>query len=574
MFMSLNLCKSLLLTGILGVGSVFAASYPPTRDTTGTGLAMTSNAYATAIGKSVLDKGGNAIDAAVAVGYALAVVHPSAGNIGGGGFAVIHLASGKDVVLDFREKAPIKATRDMYLDKKGNVIANASTLGYLAAGVPGTVKGMSAMLDKYGTKSLSELMQPAINLAENGFVLTDRQGETMAAVKNDFAKFASSRKYFLKKDGTSYKGGDVFVQKDLAKTLRLIQKEGESAFYKGKIADLIAADMSKNGGIISKDDLAQYNVVWRKPVSGTYRGYKIISMSPPSSGGTHIIQILNTMENADIAKLGFGSSKTIALMVEAMRQAYADRSVFMADPDFFSVPTDKLLSKEYAKKIYANILKANEQAISSKSIQPGMGMIEAGSPKNLKEGHNTTHYSIADKWGNAVSITYTINAGYGSSAAVEGAGFLLNNEMDDFSIKPGVANLYGLVGGDANAIVPGKRPLSSMSPTIILKDGKLFMVVGSPGGARIITTVLQVISNVIDHKMDIGKAVESPRFHMQWEPDEIRIEPYGMTKDVQENLKKMGYKITELPDMGDVSAIVRDLKTGVMYGVNDPRKEF
>ena len=311
-------------------------------------------------------------------------------------------------------------------------------------------------------------------------MLTDRQGETMAAVKDDFAKFASSRKYFLKKDGSTYTGGETFVQKDLAKTLRLIQKEGESAFYRGKIADLIVTDMQNNGGIISKEDLAQYNVVWRKPVIGTYRGYEIVSMSPPSSGGTHIIQILNTMENADIGKMGFGSSKAIALMAEAMRQAYADRSVFMADPDFFSVPVAELLSKEYAKKIYKNILKANGKAIPSKNIKPGLGIIKVGKPINIREGHNTTHYSIADKWGNAVSITYTINAGYGSAAAVEGAGFLLNNEMDDFSIKPGVANLYGLVGGDANAIVPGKRPLSSMSPTIILKDGKLFMVVGSP----------------------------------------------------------------------------------------------
>lgn len=476
--------KSLMLIGLLSISCAFGASYPPVKDTTGTGLAMTSSAYATAIGKSVLDKGGNAIDAAVAVGYALAVVHPAAGNIGGGGFAVIHLANGENLALDFREKAPLKATRDMYLDKKGNVIPNASTLGYLAAGVPGTVKGMSAMLDKYGTKSLSELMQPAIDLAENGFVITDRQSETMVEVKSDLAKFATTRKYFLKKDGSIYKGGETLVQKDLAKTLRLIQKEGESAFYRGKIADLIVTDMQNNGGIISKQDLEQYNVIWRKPVEGTYRGYKIISMSPPSSGGTHIIQILNTMENADIGKLGFGSSQSIALMAEAMRQAYADRSVYMADPDFFSVPTDKLLAKSYAKKIYANIMKADKKAIASKAIQPGLGEIKVGQPINHKEGNHTTHYSVADKWGNAVSVTYTINASYGAIAAVEGAGFILNNEMDDFSIKPGVANLYGLVGGDANAIVPGKRPLSSMSPTIILKDGKLFMVVGSLGGGR------------------------------------------------------------------------------------------
>lgn len=565
--------KSLVLSALLA-SSAFSASYPPLKDPTGTGLALASSTYAMEIGKAVLDNGGNAIDAAVAVGYALAVVHPAAGNIGGGGFAVIHLSNGQNVALDFREKAPLKATKDMYLDKKGNVIPDASTLGYLAAGVPGSVKGMSAMLDKYGTKPLSELIQPAIDLAENGFIITDRQAETMLEAKSDFAKFATSKKYFLKKDGSTYKDGERLIQKDLAKTLRLIQKDGESAFYKGKIADLIVADMKKNGGIISKEDLAQYNVVWRKPVTGTYRGYKIISMSPPSSGGTHIIQMLNTMENAPIAKLGFGSSQTIALMAEAMRQAYADRSVFMADPDFFSVPTNKLLAKDYAKKIYANILKSEGKAIPSKDIQPGLGVIKVGQPVNHREGNHTTHYSVADKWGNAVSVTYTINASYGAIAAVDGAGFILNNEMDDFSIKPGVANLYGLVGGEANAIVPGKRPLSSMSPTIILKDGKLFMVVGSPGGSRIITTVLQVISNVIDHKMDIARAVESPRFHMQWAPDEIRIESYGMPKDVQNNLKKMGYKLTELPDMGDVNAIMRDPKTGIMYGVSDPRKEF
>lgn len=566
--------KSVML-GFLGYScfmSANAASYPPIRDMDGTGLAMTSNPLATAIGKKVLDSGGNAIDAAVAVGYALAVVHPAAGNIGGGGFAVIHLANGENTTLDFREKAPLQATKDMYLDKKGNVIPNASTIGYLAAGVPGTVKGMSAMLNKYGTKKLDELIQPAIDLAENGFALTDRQAQTMLEAKNDLAKFNSTKKYFLKKDGSTYKGGEVLVQKDLAKTLRLIQKEGEDAFYKGKIADMIVHDMQNNGGIITKEDLAQYNVVWRKPVIGTYRGYEIISMPPPSSGGPHIIQILNTLENTDMSKLGFGSSKSIHIMSEAMRQAYADRSVFMGDPDFVDVPLKQLLDKQYAKKIFANI-KPN-MATPSKNIKPGLGIIPAVHAKNLKEGNHTTHYSIVDKWGNAVSVTYTINASYGSAAAVDGAGFLLNNEMDDFSIKPGVPNLYGLVGGDANAIEPNKRPLSSMSPTIILKDGQVFMVVGSPGGARIITTVLQVIVNVIDYKMDIAKAVESARFHMQWLPDEIRIEPYGMTKDVQDNLKKMGYKITELPDMGDVNAVIVDHKTGMIYGVNDPRKEF
>ena len=552
-----------------------AASYAPIKDTTGTGLAMSSSPYCTKIGKNVLDSGGNAIDSAVAVGYCLAVVHPAAGNIGGGGFALIHLANGENVALDFREKAPLKASRDMYLDSNKNVIENASTIGYLAAGVPGTVKGMSAMLDKYGTKKLSELIAPAIHLAENGFVVTDRQSETMREAQKDLAKFESSRKYFLKKDGSVYKGGEVLVQKDLAKTLRLIQKQGESAFYRGKIADLIEKDMEKNGGIITKEDLANYQVAWRKPQIGTYRGkYTIISMPPPSSGGVHIIQILNVLENTDLGKLGFQSSKSIHLIAEAMRQAYADRSIFMGDPDFVSVPDKALTDKKYAKAIFDNIKKHENSAIPSKEIKAGLGIIKSDSKPNLKEGNHTTHYSVTDKWGNAVAVTYTINASYGSAAAVSGAGFLLNNEMDDFSIKAGVPNLYGLVGGDANAIEPNKRPLSSMSPTIILKDDKLYMVVGSPGGARIITTVLQVILNVIDYKMDIARAVEYPRFHMQWLPDEIRIEAYGMSEDVKENLQKMGYKIVELPDMGDVNAILRDSKSGIYYGVNDPRKEF
>ncbi|EOH7268383.1 TPA: gamma-glutamyltransferase [Campylobacter jejuni] len=541
----------------------FGAANPPIQDRTGTGLVLSSHELANKIGKEVLDKGGNAIDAAVAVGYALAVVHPAAGNIGGG-FAVIHLANGENTTLDFREMAPLKASRNMYLDSKGEVIKDASTIGYLAAGVPGTVKGMSAMLDRYGTMKLKDLMAPAIKLAEKGYLINDRQEQTMLEAKDMFKEFPSSSKYFLKKDGSTYKSGDLFVQKDLAKTLKLIAKEGPDAFYKGKIADLIATDMAKNKGIITKEDLAQYQAIWRKPVEGTYRGYDIISMSPPSSGGAHIIEILNIMENANIENLGFASSKTLHIMAEAMRQAYADRSEYMGDPDFVKIPLDKLTSKEYAKEIYAKIPK--DKALPSSKVKPGLGQIH--------EGHNTTHYSVLDSKGNAVSITYTINASYGSGAAVEGAGFLLNDEMDDFSIKPGVPNLYGLVGGEANAIEPKKRPLSSMSPTIILKDGKVFMVVGSPGGSRIITTVLQVISNVIDHKIDISTAVESPRFHMQWLPDEIRTEPFGIIKDVQNNLEKMGYKITKEPYMGDVNAIMVDPKTGKIVGSMDTRKEF
>ncbi|PAF52592.1 gamma-glutamyltransferase [Helicobacter sp. 13S00477-4] len=553
----------LILSTLIFSHLLNAAAYPPIKDTT-TGLALSSHQLANKIGKEILDKGGNAIDAAVAVGYALAVVHPAAGNIGGGGFGVIHLADGTNITLDFREKAPLKASRDMYLDKNGNVIPEKSTIGYLAAGVPGTVAGMSAMLEKYGTKPLSELIEPAIKLAEEGFIISQRQAETMLEAQKNFSRFVSSKKYFLKEDGSTYKENELFVQKDLAKTLKLIQKEGPKAFYQGKIADLIAQDMSKNGGIITKEDLKNYQVVWRKPVIGKYRGYDIISMAPPSSGGTHIIEILNVMENAPIDSLGFGSSKTIHIMAEGMRQAYADRSEFMGDPDFIQIPIDKLINKDYAKKIYESI--NPNKATKSSNIKPGLDQIH--------EGENTTHYSVADKWGNAVSITYTINASYGSTAAIDGAGFLLNNEMDDFSIKPGTPNLYGLIGGNANSIEPNKRPLSSMSPTIVLKNGKLFMVVGSPGGARIITTVLQVISNVIDHQMDISQAIQAPRFHMQWLPDEIRIEKYGMSKDVEENLNDMDYTIVTKPVMGDVNAILIDPQTHIMYGSGDPRKEF
>lgn len=553
-----------LVIFLISITLGFGAANAPIQDRTGTGLVVSSHELASQIGKEVLDKGGNAIDAAVAVGYALAVVHPAAGNIGGGGFAVIHLANGENITLDFREMAPLKASKNMYLDEKGEVIKDASTIGYLAAGVPGTVKGMSAMLDRYGTMKLSDLIQPAIKLAEKGFLINDRQEQTMLGSKDIFKKFPSSSKYFLKKDGNTYKSGDLFVQKDLAQTLKLIAKEGPDAFYKGKIADLIAADMAKQGGIITKEDLAAYEAIWRKPIEGTYRGYNIISMPPPSSGGTHIVQILNVMENANIENLGFASSKTLHIMAEAMRQAYADRSEYMGDPDFVKIPLNKLISKEYAKAIYAKI-PANK-ALPSSKIKAGLGQIH--------EGDNTTHYSVLDGKGNAVSITYTINNYYGSGAAVDGAGFLLNDEMDDFSIKSGVPNLYGLIGGEANAIEPKKRPLSSMSPTIVLKNGKVFMVVGSPGGSRIITTTLQVISNVIDHKMDISTAVYSPRFHMQWLPDELRTEPFGIVKDVQNNLEKMGYKITKEPYMGDVNAILVDPETGKITGSTDPRKEF
>ncbi|MBR0279143.1 MAG: gamma-glutamyltransferase [Synergistaceae bacterium] len=530
------------------------------------GMAVTTQPLADMAGQLILDSGGNAIDAAVAVGYALAVVHPQAGNIGGGGFAIIHTADGKDYALDFREMAPGAATRDMYLDDKGNVIPGESTGTYKAAGIPGTVAGMSAMLERFGTKTLSEVMATAIELAEKGYILSERQAGSMAAFRDKLYKFPASRKYFLKPDGTAYEAGERFIQSDLAETLKRISAEGPKGFYEGKTAELIEADMKANGGLITLEDLKKYTVKWREPSTATYRGYKIVSMCPPSSGGAVVAEILNVMENADMRTLWAASpAQAIHVMAEAMRQAYADRSEYMGDPDFVKVPVDELTSKEYAKKIFDRINPS--KATPSDNVRPGLAP--------LKEGTNTTHYSVVDKFGNAVSVTYTINDSWGSGASVEGAGFLLNNEMDDFSVKPGVPNIYGLVGGDANAVAPFKRPLSSMSPSIVSKDGKTILVVGSPGGARIITTVLQVIANVIDRRMSVNAAVSAPRYHMQWLPDDLRIEPgNGLSPADIEALVGMGYKLSLQPFMGDVNVIMIDPDTGVITGSHDSRHEY
>ena len=462
--------------------------------------------------------------------------------------------------------APAAATRDMYLDDKGNVIPGESTGTYKAAGIPGTVAGMSAMLERFGTKKLSEVMATAIELAEKGYILSERQAGSMAVFRDKLYKFPASRKYFLKPDGTAYEAGERFIQSDLAETLKRISAEGPKGFYEGKTAELIEADMKANGGLITLEDLKKYTVKWREPSTATYRGYKIVSMCPPSSGGAVVAEILNVMENADMRTLWAASpAQAIHVMAEAMRQAYADRSEYMGDPDFVKVPVDELTSKEYAKKIFDRINPS--KATPSDNVRPGL--------TPLKEGTNTTHYSVVDKFGNAVSVTYTINESWGSGASVEGAGFLLNNEMDDFSVKPGVPNVYGLVGGDANAVAPFKRPLSSMSPSIVSKDGKTILVVGSPGGARIITTVLQVIANVIDRRMSVNAAVSAPRYHMQWLPDELRIEPgNGLSPADIEALVGMGYKLSLQPFMGDVNVIMIDPDTGVITGSHDSRHEF
>jgi len=560
-----RLCSLILgLMLICPAALVSAAAPQPEQDLT-TGMVVSSHHLADAIGKAVLDNGGNAVDAAVAVGYALAVVHPSAGNIGGGGFAVITLADGSKTTIDFREVAPAKATRDMYLDDKGDVAPELSTTGYLAAGVPGTVAGLCALRDKYGTKPLAELMAPAIKLAEEGFEISLRQQQTMEEAADKFKRFASTRKYFLKADGEVYQEGELLLQKDLAKTLKLISQKGPDGFYKGAVADLIEKDMKANGGLITKEDLANYAVAWREPALGSYRGYEIVSMAPPSSGGVHLVQILNVLENAELKEMGFGSAKTVHLMAEAMRYAFADRSEYLGDPAFAEVPAEQLMAKEYAKNIYDQIVAYGQKARPSSEVRPGLPP---------KEKTQTTHYSVLDWKGNAVAVTYTINDTYGSAAALDGAGFLLNNEMDDFVAKPGVPNIYGLVGGQANAVEPGKRPLSSMTPTIVLKDDKPFLVVGSPGGPRIITSTLQTIINVIDHGMNISQAVYAPRVHMQWLPDELRVEAFGLSPDTSELLKTMGYNLSVQPDMGDVNAIMVDQESGLMTASSDPRREF
>lgn len=554
--------KILLFIIFLFIEMACGAVYEPLRSE-GNGLVISSSEIANKIGQDVLDSGGNAFDAAVAVGFALAVVHPAAGNIAGGGFALIHLKSGENLALDFREVAPLESSKNMYLDSNNEVIENAAIIGYKAIGVPGSVKGFSEILARFGSKNLDELLAPSIKLASSGFKVSKRQSETMLEVQDEFKKFAPSSKYFLKRDGSVYKEGEVLVQKDLARTLRILARQGERAFYRGQIARAMVEQIRANGGYLSLKDLSEYEVKWREPLKGSYRGYEIISMPPPSSGGTHILQILNVLENANLRD--FNSSETLHLMIESMRQAYADRASFMGDSDFVNVPVSTLISKEYAKKIYKNILDSKGAAIPSARIKAGMD--------TSIESPQTTHYSIVDKWGNAISVTYTLNKRYGSAVAIEGYGFLMNNQMENFTIKAGVPNRHGMLESSLNEIAPKKRPLSTMSPNMIFKDGRLFMVVGSPGSGKIISTLVQVIVNVIDFKMDIVSAISMPRFHMQWEPDVVYVEKFLLNKDTFDILRAKGYEIIESEYMGDVNAIIID-SNGVIYGSLDPRRKL
>jgi gamma-glutamyltranspeptidase/glutathione hydrolase len=525
------------------------------------GMVVTSHTLATKVALDMLKKGGNAVDAAVTAGFALAVTQPRSGNIGGGGFMLISSEGKKEVVaIDYREKAPAAASRDMFLGPDGEADPELSRYSHISAGVPGTVAGLALALEKYGTISLAESLAPAIELAEKGFVVTPRFSKGVKSKQERLSKFAAGKKKFLKPDGSFYEPGDLYRQPDLAATLKRIAQKGTKGFYEGETADLIVAEMQRGKGLITHSDLKNYQPKVRKPVHGTYRGYDIYSMSPPSSGGAHIIQILNILEPYPIGNLGHNSARTIHLMAEAMAHAYADRSKYLGDSDFVEVPLKGITSKKYADEIRAQI--DPSFASISQNILPG-------DPVAL-ESDETTHFSIVDKFGNAVANTYTINFSYGSGIVVAGAGFLLNNEMDDFSAKPGVPNAYGLIGGEANKVEPNKRMLSSMSPTIVLKAGKNFLVAGSPGGSRIITTTLQVIMNVIDHRLNVQAAVNAPRIHHQWLPDEIRVEQ-GLSPDTIGLLRGMGHTVTEKSAMGAIQSIMIG-EDGTLYGGADPRR--
>ncbi|SDY73373.1 gamma-glutamyltransferase [Delftia lacustris] len=522
------------------------------------GMVASEQELASRIGLQILKSGGNAVDAAVAMGFALAVALPNAGNIGGGGFMVVHDAkSGKNIALDFREVAPSKATRDMYVGADGKVIDGKSLYTHYAVGVPGTVAGMEHALKKWGSLPLSTVIAPAAKLADKGFTVSETLAKILEQEKKNMGQWPATQAIFWR-NGEPLKRGDRLVQKDLAQSLRLIGQQGSKVFYEGSIARKIAAEMAPHAGALSLQDLKSYKVAEREPLRGTYRGYEIVTMPPPSSGGAHLIQILNMMERWPMNQWGVNSAQSIHYMAESMKLAYADRAEYLGDPDFVTVPLKGLTSKRYAEALAAGI--DPYQARAGKDTQPGK-------PQPY-ESDQTTHYSVVDKAGNAVAVTYTLNTNFGSGIVAKGTGILLNNEMDDFSAKPGVANAYGLVGGDANAVAAGKRPLSSMTPTMVLKGGKPVLVTGSPGGARIITTVLQTVVNTIDFGMNPAEAAATPRFHHQWTPDELRVEK-GISPDTVALLKSRGHNVAVKASMGRTQTI--ELRDGMLYGASDPR---
>jgi len=525
------------------------------------GMVVSQRKIASEVGAKILKDGGNAVDAAVATGLALAVVLPRAGNIGGGGFMIIHLKDKNETIaIDYREKAPSGAFRDLFLDEEGNYDKKKAQFSLLSAGVPGSVAGFHHALINYGTLSWEEILKPAIKLAEEGFEIPHDLANTLAS-KRYRARLSSNEaaaKVFYKEDKSLYVAGEILIQKDLARTLKLLSELGPDAFYKGEIAELIVKEMQKNGGLITLQDLKNYNIVEREPLVGDYKDYKIVSMPPSSSGGTHLIQMLNMLEEFPIKEMGFGSAESIHILAEVMKRAYADRSKYLGDTDFYKVPSS-LTSKEYAKSL--NVFISGDKVTPSDEVSPG-------NPYPY-ESPDTTHFSVMDSLGNAVSNTYTLNFSYGSGMMIPGTGMLINNEMDDFSSKPGTPNGYGLLGSEANAIEGNKRPLSSMTPTIIFKNNEPYMVFGSPGGSRIITTVLQVALNVMDHDMNIAQAVHSPRIHHQWLPEVLMIES-GFGPDTERLLKEKGYKLYPSTTMGSVQAIMKE--GDYFYGSADPRR--
>ena len=523
------------------------------------GMVASQEAQATRIGVAILEQGGNAVDAAVAVGFALAVTLPRAGNLGGGGFMLVHgVEENETVAIDYREMAPAAAFRDMYLDADGNVDSDRARYTHHSVGAPGTVAGMAAALDRFGSMSLAEVMAPAIRLAREGMVVSQDLSDSLKSRSERLRRWDSTAAVFFKPDGSAYEAGERLRQPDLAWSLEQIAEQGPEAFYKGEIARKIAAEMSAHGGPMTEADLASYKTVFREPVRGQYRGYEILSMPPPSSGGVHLVQILNLLEPYPIGYLGANGAETIHLMAEAMKLAYADRAQHLGDPDFWSVPVVGLTSKAYADSLRSGI--DRHRATPSSDIRHG--------DPTPYESNETTHYSVMDRYGNVVSNTYTLNFSYGTGIVAAGTGILLNNEMDDFSAKPGEPNAYGLVGGDANAVEAGKRPLSSMTPTIVFRDGKPVLATGSPGGSRIITTTLQVIMNMVDHGMNVAEATAAPRVHHQWLPDELRVEE-GLSPDTLTLLAARGHQVVENNAMGSTQSVVR--RDAGFFGASDPR---
>jgi gamma-glutamyltranspeptidase/glutathione hydrolase len=560
--------KSLVATALtLGLACAHAASVAPAAAENG--MVVTAQHLATHVGVDVLKSGGNAVDAAVAVGYALAVVYPAAGNLGGGGFMTLQLADGRKAFLDFREKAPLAATANMYLDQDGNVVPDLSSKGHLAVGVPGTVSGMELALSKYGTKKRAEVIAPAIKLAENGFALEQGDVDLLGTATDQFKADAKDLGMIFLNKGLPLQVGDTLVQKDLARTLKEISSKGSDGFYKGWVAKAIVDSSQAGKGIITQADLDKYATRELAPIECDYRGYHVVSAPPPSSGGVVICEIMNILEGYPMQELGYHSAQGLHYQIEAMRHAYVDRNSYLGDPDFVKNPISHLLDRDYAAKLRAAI--EPQKAGISQNIKPGVAP---------HEGNNTTHYSIVDKWGNAVSVTYTLNDWFGAGVMASSTGVILNDEMDDFTSKVGVPNMYGLIQGEANAIAPGKSPLSSMSPTVVTKDGKTVMVVGTPGGSRIITATLLTMLNVIDYGMNIQEAVDAPRFHQQWMPEATNLETFAVSPDTQKILESWGHKFAGPQDANHLAAILvgapslggKPVGNNRFYGANDPRR--